>query len=180
MCAVSCYKGWMMLKQDILQTLQKHLGVIDTQSLEMLDTQHKAYKIEKFSHEIKGINEGIGALQTLQIACQKILKLESLSCESVQEVMQKAQFMGKALFNSTLSINLGENTLELNAPNPLRLLAQGQEVLKDALQESLTQIRQALSAIQESVSQKQVFKKPPTLNTPSFNKDTLLDLMKSS
>lgn len=168
-----------MLKQDILQTLQKHLGAVDTQSLGMLDTQHKAHKIEKFNHEIKGINESIGALQTLQIACQKILKLETLSVDSVQELVQKAQFMGKALFNSTLSINLGESVLELNAPNPLDLLETGAD-LKAALQESLGQIKQALSAIQESVNQKQVFKKPPTLNTPSFNKNMLLDLMKSS
>ncbi|WP_221272297.1 MULTISPECIES: flagellar FLiS export co-chaperone [unclassified Helicobacter] len=168
-----------MLKQDILQALQKHLGAIDTQSLEILDTQHKTHKIEKFSHEIKGINEGIGALQSLQIACQKILKLETLNAESVQELVQKAQFMGKALFNSTLSINLGESMLKLNAPSPLDLLSQGAD-LKAALQESLEQIKQALNTIQESVSQKQVFKKPPTLNTPSFNKDVLLDLMKSS
>ncbi|CRF48675.1 hypothetical protein HHE03_02490 [Helicobacter heilmannii] len=168
-----------MLKQNILQTLQKHLGEIDTQSLDMLDTQHKAYKIEKFNHEIKGINEGIGALQTLQIACQKILKLETLSVESVQEVVQKAQFMGKALFNSILSINLGESVLELSAPSPLDLLEEGAD-LKAALQESTEQIKQALGTIQESVSQKQVFKKPPTLNTPSFSKDALLDLMKSS
>ncbi len=180
-------QGWQMLKQNMLEALQKHLGVIDTQSLEILDTQQKSAKIDKFSREIKGINESIGALQTLQIACQKLLKLiptlgqDSNTEPQMQEVVQKAQFLGQALFGGSLVISLESESLEVQVANPLELLeTQGAGYLSAYLHDRLEIIKQALGKIQESVSQKQVFSKPPTLNTPSFSKEALLGLMKTS
>ncbi len=179
-------QGWQMLKQNMLEALQKHLGAIDTQSLEILDTQQKSAKIDKFSREIKGINESIGALQTLQIACQKLLKLiptlgQGNTEAQMQEVVQKAQFLGQALFGGSLVISLESENLEVQAANPLELLeTQGAEHLSAYLHDRLEIIKHALGKIQESVSQKQVFSKPPTLNTPSFSKEALLGLMKTS
>ncbi|WP_240329322.1 flagellar FLiS export co-chaperone [Helicobacter suis] len=169
-----------MLKQDMLQAFEKHLGALDTQELEMLDTRQKSSKIEKFSHEIKSLNESIGALQVLQIACNKLLKLMPLSDTQegrmqMQEVINKAQFLGHVLFDTPLVVTLEQTSLSIEVNNPLKS-ASNTEIY---LQEKLEEIKEALLQIQESVSSKQVFRKTPTLNTPSFNKDTL-DFMKTS
>ncbi|WP_104711077.1 flagellar FLiS export co-chaperone [Helicobacter felis] len=171
-----------MSTQTMLQAFQKHLGDIDTQSLEMLDTQGKAHKIERFNHEIKSINESIGALQILQIACQKLLKLESKDRASMQEAVNKARFKEKGLFGVRLDIVLdSQEPLCVQVPNPLEVLeSQGFDAMRASLEQGLSSIKGALTSIQESVATKQVFQKTPTLNTPNFSKDALLAMMKSS
>ncbi|WP_121022463.1 flagellar FLiS export co-chaperone [Helicobacter vulpis] len=169
------------MRENMLEVFKKHLGAIDPADLGILDTQQKASKIQHFNHEIKGLNESIGALQTLQIACQKLLKLEAEAHESMQEVVDKACFKGQGLFGVGLQISLdSQESLHLEIQNPLEVLAsKGLEGMRAVLEEGLERIKDALARIQESVNQKQVFKKPPTLNTPHFDKSALLAIKSS-
>ncbi|WP_205589474.1 MULTISPECIES: flagellar FLiS export co-chaperone [Helicobacter] len=164
------------MRENMLEIFKKHLGAIDPADLGILDTQQKTSKIKHFNHEIKGLNESIGVLQTLQIACQNLLKLEADARTSMQEVIAKARFQDKELFGVGLQISLdSQESLHLEIQNPLEVLAsKGLEGMRACLQEGLEDIKDALARIQESVSQKQVFKKPPTLNTPHFDKSALL------
>ncbi|MFC3847724.1 flagellar FLiS export co-chaperone [Helicobacter baculiformis] len=170
------------MRENMLEVFKKHLGDIDPADLGILDTQQKARKIQHFNREIKGLNESIGALQTLQVACQKLLKFESGAHEGIQDIVLKARFKEQELFGGCLHILLdSQEPLRVEVPNPLEVLkSEGLEKMRAVLEEGLTSIKSALLSIQESVASKQVFQKPPTLNTPHFDKGALLAMKKTS
>ncbi len=58
---------------DILKTLQKYLGDVETSDFKT-NAIEKSQQIAKFSRDMKNINESVGALQVLQIACKKTPK----------------------------------------------------------------------------------------------------------
>lgn len=114
---------------DILSTFQKHIGAHFEGDMSL---QSRA-SIHRFSEDMKGANEFIGALQSASSALRKILKLaQSVDSESesllitkargdIAKLVEEAAFMGVKLFDSTLSTRMGgvEYTLSLDSPLPL-------------------------------------------------------------
>lgn len=114
---------------DILSTFQKHIGAHFEGDMSL---QSRA-SIHRFSEDMRGANEFIGALQSASSALRKILKLaQSVDSESeallitkargdIAKLVEEAAFMGMKLFDSTLSTRMGgvEYTLSLDSPLPL-------------------------------------------------------------
>lgn len=105
--------------QDMLSTFQKHIG-------EPFPTQERS--LHKFSEDIKGANEFIGALQSASVALKKILKNAqenaNQSVQAIQEIVQSASFMGVKLFDTHFSTRLNGKTYELSIDSPLPLIPQ--------------------------------------------------------
>lgn len=117
--------------QDIIATMQKHINKQFSQdSIPYALSQIPQQSIHKFSEDMKGANEFIGALQTANVACKKILKLakdlgaNSLSQDSqdLQDIIENTAFMGVKLFNTQLSTTLNATSYTFCIDNPMPLL----------------------------------------------------------
>ncbi|WP_242440006.1 flagellar FLiS export co-chaperone, partial [Helicobacter pylori] len=95
---------------DILKTLQKHLGDVETSDF-TTNAIEKSQQIAKFSRDMKNINESVGALQVLQIACKKLFNksmgLEdkdalqaSIIKQELREIVENCQFLASPLFDT--------------------------------------------------------------------------------
>ena len=117
--------------QNIIATMQKHINKQFSQdSIPYALSQIPQQSIHKFSEDMKGANEFIGALQTANVACKKILKLakdlgaNSLSQDSqdLQDIIENTAFMGVKLFNTQLSTTLNATSYTFCIDNPMPLL----------------------------------------------------------
>ena len=117
--------------QNIIATMQKHINKQFSQdSIPYALSQIPQQSIHKFSEDMKGANEFIGALQTANVACKKILKLakdlgaNSLSQDSqdLQDIIENTAFMGVKLFSTQLSTTLNATSYTFCIDNPMPLL----------------------------------------------------------
>lgn len=181
---------------DILSTFQKHIGAHFDGDM---GVQSKA-SIHRFSEDMKGANEFIGALQTASSTLRKILKLAQ-SVDSASEapliakargdiarLVEEAAFMGVKLFDSTLSTRMGgvEYTLSLDSPLPLleshstpfsALISYVEEKALEANQTLLT-LSEALSAPNTRSTQSAQAHIPAPESTQDFSPAHLRQLFK--
>lgn len=120
-----------MQNKDILSTLQKHIGVIE--DMPEHTKPYSSIHIHKFSEDMKGANEFIGALQSASVVLKKILKLaQSIDPQSepiqiaqtkstIQELITHASFMDLPLFDSNLNATINGTTYSLVIDNPMPL-----------------------------------------------------------
>ncbi len=162
------------MQQDFLATLKKHIGDVDftqdsidcadsmqiTQSHSQVfsqSTESKKLRIYNFSEDIKSINEFAGALQTLQICFQKILKIartdsmmESKEAQ-ISDLIKECSFLGKGLFDSSMSANGGSITFE--NPSPMPLLEKDLQEFTQYIEEKLSELTQTLSLTSQKIIQ---------------------------
>lgn len=131
-----------MTNEDILATFKKHIDGIDNKNMQNMSK----YQIHRFSENIKGINEFIGAAQSISI---KILKIKNLAEKinyidelldapsnnleqlkqnkisnksSIENIIQDATFMGIQLFDTELSCIINGKEIKLNIKNPMQYI----------------------------------------------------------
>ena len=119
--------------QDILSTLQRHINAQFTDEMGQPMSAQSARAIHRFSEDIKGANEFIGALQSASIALKKLLKLaQSVDIQSqdiqiaqvksaMQEIINNTSFMGVKLFDTQLHTHLNTKTYTITIDNPMSL-----------------------------------------------------------
>lgn len=116
--------------RDMLSTFQKHIGKhhIDA-AFEVGSRIHTPSGIHKFSEDIKGANEFIGALQSASVVLKKILKVaQSVNTQGlhsvrshIENIIANASFMGVALFDTQLDMHFNAKTYTFSIDNPLSL-----------------------------------------------------------
>ncbi|GAA9297785.1 hypothetical protein FIM73_00430 [Helicobacter pylori] len=164
---------------DILKTLQKHLGDVETSDF-TTNAIEKSQQIAQFSRDMKNINESVGALQVLQIACKKLFNksmgLEdkdalqaSIIKQELQEIVKNCQFLASPLFDTQLNITINDEVFSMIVVNPLDLLENAGE-FQAYLEEKLNEIKGLLGYLSESLSNPKVF-------MPSFSNQSLKDLL---
>ncbi|AFI06280.1 flagellar FLiS export co-chaperone [Helicobacter cetorum] len=164
---------------DILKTFQKHLGGVETSDFKMSGLE-KSQKIAKFSRDMKNVNESVGALQVLQIACKKLLNksmgLEdkdalqtSITKQELQEIVENCQFLASPLFDTELNISINDEVFSIMVANPLSLLENASE-FQAYLEEKLNEVKEMLGYLSESLSSSQTF-------MPSFSNNRFKDLL---
>ncbi len=164
---------------DILKTLQKHLGDVETSDFKT-NAIEKSQQIAQFSRDMKNINESVGALQVLQIACKKLLNksmgLEdkdalqaSIIKQELREIVENCQFLASPLFDTQLNIAIHDEVFSIIVDNPLDLLENAGE-FQAYLEEKLNEIKELLGYLSESLSNPKSF-------TPSFSNKNLKDLL---
>lgn len=163
---------------DILKTLQKHLGGVETSDFKT-NAIEKSQQIAKFSRDMKNINESVGALQVLQIACKKLLNksmgLEdkdalqaSIIKQELREIVENCQFLA-SLFDTQLNIAINDEVFSMIVVNPLDLL-ENAGGFQAYLEEKLNEIKGLLGYLSESLSSPKAF-------MPSFSNQSLKDLL---
>ncbi|GAA7271367.1 hypothetical protein HpBGD94_05120 [Helicobacter pylori] len=164
---------------DILKTLQKHLGGVETSDFKT-NAIEKSQQIAQFSRDMKNINESVGALQVLQIACKKLFNksmgLEdkdalqaSIIKQELREIVKNCQFLASPLFDTQLNIAINGEVFSMIVANPLSLLENAGE-FQAYLEEKLNEIKGLLGYLSESLSNPKVF-------MPSFSNQSLKDLL---
>ncbi len=164
---------------DILKTLQKHLGDVETSDFKT-NAIEKSQQIAKFSRDMKNINESVGALQVLQIACKKLFNksmgLEdkddlqaSIIKQELREIVENCQFLASPLFDTQLNIAINDEVFSMVVDNPLDLLENAGE-FQAYLEEKLNEIKELLGYLSESLSNPKAF-------MPSFSNKSLKDLL---
>lgn len=164
---------------DILKTLQKHLGDVETSDFKT-NAIEKSQQIAQFSRDMKNINESVGALQVLQIACKKLFNksmgLEdkdalqaSIIKQELREIVKNCQFLASPLFDTQLNITINDEVFSMIVANPLSLLENAGE-FQAYLEEKLNEIKELLSYLSESLSNPKTF-------MPSFSNQSLKDLL---
>ncbi|GAA9870790.1 flagellar FLiS export co-chaperone [Helicobacter pylori] len=165
---------------DILKTLQKHLGDVETSDFKT-NAIEKSQQIAKFSRDMKNINESVGALQVLQIACKKLFNksmgLEdkedalqaSIIKQELREIVENCQFLASPLFDTQLNIAINDEIFSMIVDNPLDLLENAGE-FQAYLEEKLNEIKELLGYLSESLSNPKAF-------MPSFSNKSLKDLL---
>ncbi|WP_291949411.1 flagellar FLiS export co-chaperone [Campylobacter sp.] len=114
---------------DELEILQKHLG----QTGIGLDGANLKHQTQKFSEDITDANDFVGALQILDSALKKILKLlEDRDYEDVQDkvliasesikIVDNCSFLGNALFDNNYNVNVGNKAFCFEICNPIKIL----------------------------------------------------------
>ncbi len=162
---------------DILKTLQKHLGDVETSDFKT-NAIEKSQQIAQFSRDMKNINESVGALQVLQIACKKLFNksmgLEdkdalqaSIIKQELREIVENCQFLASPLFDTQLNITINDEIFSMVVVNPLDLLENAGE-FQAYLEEKLNEIKELLGYLSESLSN-------PFM--PSFSNKSLKDLL---
>ncbi|MEJ8610240.1 flagellar FLiS export co-chaperone [Helicobacter pylori] len=164
---------------DILKTLQKHLGDVETSDF-TTNAIEKSQQIAQFSRDMKNINESVGALQVLQIACKKLFNksmgLEdkdalqaSIIKQELKEIVENCQFLASPLFDTQLNIAIHDEVFSMIVANPLNLLENAGE-FQAYLEEKLNEIKGLLGYLSESLSSPKAF-------MPSFSNQSLKDLL---
>ncbi|KNX45958.1 flagellar FLiS export co-chaperone [Helicobacter pylori] len=164
---------------DILKTLQKHLGDVETSDFKT-NAIEKSQQIAQFSRDMKNINESVGALQVLQIACKKLFNksmgLEdkdalqaSIIKRELKEIVENCQFLASPLFDTQLNIAIHDEVFSMIVANPLDLLENAGE-FQAYLEEKLNEIKELLGYLSESLSNPKTF-------MPSFSNQSLKDLL---
>ncbi|GAA7273831.1 flagellar FLiS export co-chaperone [Helicobacter pylori] len=164
---------------DILKTLQKHLGDVETSDFKT-NAIEKSQQIAQFSRDMKNINESVGALQVLQIACKKLFNksmgLEdkdalqaSIIKQELREIVKNCQFLASPLFDTQLNIAIHDEVFSMIVANPLNLLENVGE-FQAYLEEKLNEIKELLGYLSESLSNPKTF-------MPSFSNQSLKDLL---
>ncbi len=162
---------------DILKTLQKHLGDVETSDFKT-NAIEKSQQIAQFSRDMKNINESVGALQVLQIACKKLFNksmgLEdkdalqaSIIKQELREIVKNCQFLASPLFDTQLNITINDEVFSMIVVNPLDLLENAGK-FQAYLEEKLNEIKELLGYLSESLSN-------PFM--PSFSNQSLKDLL---
>ncbi|WP_033754250.1 flagellar FLiS export co-chaperone [Helicobacter pylori] len=166
---------------DILKTLQKHLGDVEVSDFKT-NAINKSQQIAKFNRDMKNINESVGALQVLQIACKKLsnksMGLEdkdalqaSIAKQELQEIVENCQFLTSPLFDAQLNIAINDEVFSIIVDNPLHLLENADE-FQAYLEEKLNEIKELLGYLSESLSNPKAF-----MPKPSFSNKSLKDLL---
>lgn len=147
--------------QDIIATMQKHINKQFSQdSMPYTPCESTQQSIHKFSEDIKGANEFIGALQTANVACKKILKLaqnlpENNLLQDLQEIIDNSAFMGVKLFNTQLSTTLNATTYTFCIDNPMPLLQEKDSNTQEAfiayIEEKSQEITQLLLTLSDAL-----------------------------
>lgn len=164
---------------DILKTLQKHLGDVETSDF-TTNAIEKSQQIAQFSRDMKNINESVGALQVLQIACKKLFNksmgLEdkdalqaSIIKQELREIVENCQFLASPLFDTQLNITINDEIFSMIVVNPLDLLENAGE-FQAYLEEKLNEIKELLGYLSESLSNPKAF-------MSSFSNQNLKDLL---
>lgn len=148
--------------QDIIATMQKHIDKQFSQdSTPYTLCESTQQSIHKFSEDIKGANEFIGALQTINAACKKILKLvqnlppDNLS-QDLQDIIENTAFMGVKLFRTQLNTTLNATSYTFCIDNPMPLFQQSkdsatQEAFIAYIEEKSQEITQLLLALSDAL-----------------------------
>ncbi len=166
---------------DILKTLQKHLGDVEVSDFKT-NAINKSQQIAKFNRDMKNINESVGALQVLQIACKKLsnksMGLEdkdalqvSITKQELQEIVENCQFLASPLFDTQLNIAINDEVFSIIVDNPLHLLENAGE-FQAYLEEKLNKIKELLAYLSESLSNPKAF-----MPKQSFSNKSLKDLL---
>ncbi len=166
---------------DILKTLQKHLGDVEVSDFKT-NAINKSQQIAKFNRDMKNINESVGALQVLQIACKKLsnksMGLEdkdalqaSIAKQELQEIVENCQFLASPLFDTQLNIAINDEVFSIIVDNPLHLLENAGE-FQAYLEEKLNEIKELLAYLSESLSNPKAF-----MPKQSFSNKSLKDLL---
>ncbi|WP_100948893.1 flagellar FLiS export co-chaperone [Helicobacter pylori] len=164
---------------DILKTLQKHLVDVETSDFKT-NAIEKSQQIAQFSRDMKNINESVGALQVLQIACKKLFNksmgLEdkdalqaSIIKQELKEIVENCQFLASPLFDTQLNITINDEVFSMIVANPLDLLENAGE-FQAYLEEKSNEIKELLGYLSESLSNPKTF-------MPSFSNQSLKDLL---
>ncbi len=172
---------------DILKTFQKHLGDVEVSDFKT-NAINKSQQIAKFNRDMKNINESVGALQVLQIACKKLsnksMGLEdkdalqaSITKQELQEIVENCQFLASPLFNTQLNIAINDEVFSIIVDNPLHLLENAGE-FQAYLEEKLNEIKELLGYLSESLSNPKAFMPKPSFSNKSL-KDLLSDDLRS-
>lgn len=128
-----------MNNNDILATFKKHLS-----NIKELDCDISNNQIHNFGETMKGINEFIGAIQTLSLnltkikdVFEKIEWIDDLSnvestlnlqterhnyLSSIRHIVDNTKFMGIALFDVELSCAMNGKQFSLNISSPINHL----------------------------------------------------------
>lgn len=157
--------------QNIIAMMQKHQKDIEKQFSQDSNTQ----SIHKFSEDMKGANEFIGALQTANVACRKILKLakdlgaNSLSQDSqdLQDIIENTAFMGVKLFNTQLSTTLNATSYIFCIDNPMPLLQvdSNTQALIAYIEEKSQEITQMLLTLSDALIESST----PSTSSENYN-----------
>lgn len=158
-----------MTNNDILATFKKHIeGINNNETKNMTKSQ-----IYRFSENIKGINEFIGASQTILIKISKIKNIaekiqyldELLESQSndlyeleqnkqsnineIKNIVKNANFIGISLFDTTLFCNINGKEITLDIQNPINYIDNG---LINFCQEIQNEINKTLVKISNLIS----------------------------
>lgn len=164
--------------QDIIATMQKHIDKQFSQdSMPYTLCENTQQSIHKFSEDIKGANEFIGALQTANVACKKILKqIQNVSADSlfqdIQDIVENTAFMGVKLFDTQLNTTLNATSYTFCIDNPMPLLQQNkdsatQEAFIAYIEEKSQEITQLLLALSDALVESST--QPNTQSNGNYN-----------
>ncbi|WP_233705402.1 flagellar FLiS export co-chaperone [Helicobacter cinaedi] len=162
--------------QNIIATMQKHINKQFSQdSIPCALSQIPQQSIHKFSEDMKGANEFIGALQTANVACRKILKLakdlgaNSLSQDSqdLQDIIENTAFMGVKLFNTQLSTTLNATSYTFCIDNPMPLLQADSNI--QALIAYINEKSQEITQLLLTLSDALVESSTPSTSSENYN-----------
>lgn len=105
-------------EQSITQSQQ-------SQELQELPTlSQRDLEIRRFSNDIKGANEMVGAMQIADITLNALSNQAKLGTSSTQELdntAKAAQFKGESLFGRELSMSLAGENISLSLPLPSQI-----------------------------------------------------------
>lgn len=154
-----------MTNKDILATFKKHIDEIDDKSMKNMSK----YQIHRFSENIKGINEFIGAAQSISMRIIKIKNLaEKISyidelldtpsnnleqlkqnkiahINNIENIAQDSTFIGIQLFDTELSCMINGKEIKLNVKNPM-------QYINDNIIEYCQEVQNDISKILSTIS----------------------------
>lgn len=153
-----------MIDKDLLATLKKHIQDIDGTDFEV--PSKVGNKIVSFGEDMKSANEFIGALQVLSIALKKCINkahlvdgaenldvLKENTVLSIREIISNCSFMGNALFDASLCIELGSESVEFSISTPESFLEKYDfESIVGYFEDKQEEIKQNLALISGKIS----------------------------